>query len=224
MILFMALFSYVFDKLRRIAAHYNIRCDVFGDHGTRGHDCILANGHAGQDGGTSANPGVFADVDGLAEKDLAVVEVVVIGDELRIGSNHRAVVDGDAATGHHQAVVHDHYILPNVNTVEANSSEAWHHEASFAEVVAEELAHEGIVLIGVGHRVIQFEKDLRLAHAFCVFFGCGQPGVNSLFLHRCQVLNYDAKIQRLTGILVSQKTLSFSQIQLFLGLDSMKVL
>jgi hypothetical protein len=65
---------------------------------------------------------------------------------------------------------------------------------------------------------------LRLAHAFRVFFGCGQPGVNSLFLHRCQVLNYDAKIQRLTGILVSQKTLSFSQIQLFLGIDSMKVL
>jgi hypothetical protein len=51
---------------------------------------------------------------------------------------------------------------------------------------------------------------LRLAHAFRVFFGCGQPGINSLFLHRCQVLNYDAKIQQLTGIFVSQKASLFS--------------
>jgi hypothetical protein len=59
--------------------------------------------------------------------------------------------------------------------------------------------------------VVQFEKDLRLAHTFRVFFGCGQPGVNSLFLHRCQVLNYDAKVQRLTGMIVSQKASLFLQ-------------
>ncbi len=187
MILFMALFSYVFDKLRRIAAHYSIRCDVFGDHGTSGHDSVLADSHARQYGGTSANPNVFADVDGLAEENLAVVEVVVVGNELRIGGNHRAVVDGDATASHHQAVVHDHHILPDVDTVKADASEARHHPTAFAEVVAEELAHESVILIGVWHRVIQFEKDLRLAHAFCMFFGCGQPGINSLFLHRYQV-------------------------------------
>ncbi len=78
MILFMALFSYVFDKLRRIAAHYSIRCNVFGDHGTRGHDSVFADRHAGQDGGACTNPGIFADVDGLANENLAVVEVVVV--------------------------------------------------------------------------------------------------------------------------------------------------
>ena len=81
-------------------------------------------------------------------------------------------------------IVHNHHVLPDVNTVETNASETEHHPAAFIEVVAEELTHEGVVLVGVGHRVVQFEKDLRLAHAFRVFFGCGQPGVNSLFLHR----------------------------------------
>jgi hypothetical protein len=199
MAFFMVLSSYVFNEFRWIAAHDGIRGHILSNHGSSGHDSVLADSHARQDGGTSANPSVFADVDGLAEENLAVVEVVVVGDELRIGSNHRAVVDGDTAATHHQAVVHDHYILPDVYMMEADSGKAWHHPAAFIEVVAEELAHESVVLVGVGHRVVQFEKDLRLAHAFRVFFGCGQPGVNSLFLHRCQVLNYDAKIQQLTG-------------------------
>jgi hypothetical protein len=81
--------------------------------------------------------------------------------------------------------------------MEADSGKARHHPAAFAEVIAEEFAHKGVVLVGLRHRVVQFEKDLCLTHAFCMFFGCGQSGVNSLFLHRCQVLNYDAKIQRL---------------------------
>ncbi len=194
----------------RIAAHDGIRCHILGYNSTSGHDSILTNGHAGQDGGSSANPSVFADVDGLAEEDLAVVEIVVIGDELCVGGNHRTIIDGDTAATHHQAVVHNHHILPDVYMVETNTSEARHHPTAFAEVIAEEFAHKGVVLVGVRHRVVQFEKDLRLAHAFRVFFGCGQPGINSLFLHRCQVLNYDAKIQQLTGIFVSQKASLFS--------------
>ena len=41
--------------------------------------------------------GVLANMHRFADENLAVVEVVVVADKLRIGSNHCAVLNGDAA-------------------------------------------------------------------------------------------------------------------------------
>ena len=47
-----------------------------------------------------------------------------------------------------------------------------------AEVVAEKFFHQSVVVVGVGHGMVQFEKHLRLTHAFGMFFGCGFSRVN----------------------------------------------
>ena len=82
------------------------------------------------------------------------------------------------AATHHQAVVHNHHIAADFHTVEAHTSEARHNPAAFAEVVAKEILHQGVVFICVRHRVVQLEKHLCLAHALCMFLWGNLAGVN----------------------------------------------
>ena len=89
---------YILDKLCRITAHDGIWRYILGHHGTCCDDGILAHGHAGQDGGARTNPSVLADVDGLADKQLAVVQVMIVADELHIGGYHGMIVNGDTAS------------------------------------------------------------------------------------------------------------------------------
>ena len=70
---FIVLFSYVFNEFCRIAAHDGIRCHILGYYSASGHDSVLADGHARQDGGSCTNLSVLTDVDGLAEENLSVI-------------------------------------------------------------------------------------------------------------------------------------------------------
>ena len=79
-------FSYILDKLCGISAHDGARGNVLGDYGSSGNDGILADGHAWQDDGTHANPGVATDVDGFAAQHHTVLEVVIVGDDAHVGA------------------------------------------------------------------------------------------------------------------------------------------
>ena len=99
----------IFNELCGIAADDGAGGDVLGDNGSCGHDGILADSHARQDDGAYANPGIAADVDGLATEHHAVLEVVVVSDDAHVGADHHTVVDGDAASSHAgQRVIHKH--------------------------------------------------------------------------------------------------------------------
>ncbi len=100
------------------------------------------------------------------------MKVVVIGDELNVGCDHRTVFDGNASAGHHQAVVHNHHVAANADFVEAYAGEAGHHGRTFSEVLTEQLTHQRIILIREGHCVVEIEKNLGLAHALGMFFCC----------------------------------------------------
>ena len=71
---------YVLNELCGIATDDSARGDVLGDYGSCGNDGILSDGHAWQDNGTHANPGIAADVDGFTAQHHSVLEVVVVGD------------------------------------------------------------------------------------------------------------------------------------------------
>ena len=87
---------YVFNELCGIATDDSARGDVLGDYGSCGNDGILADSHAGQDDGTHTNPGIVADVDGLAAQHHSVLEVVVV--------THQIIVIGVAAIVPHNAM------------------------------------------------------------------------------------------------------------------------
>lgn len=53
--------------------------------------------------------------------------------------------------------------------------------------MAEQLFGKGVVLVGIGHRVVQFEQGLRLTHSFRQFLGRALSRVNDKFLHNVLV-------------------------------------
>ena len=57
----------------------------------------------------------------LADKNLAVMKIVVIADELHVRRNHRAVLNRDSATRHHQTIRHNHDVFADVYHVEAHT-------------------------------------------------------------------------------------------------------
>lgn len=168
---------YILDKLGRIATHDSAGCYVFGYNRTCGYYSILADGHSGKDGRSCAYPGVAADMHRLAKEDGPVLKVVVVGDELHVGCDHRSVFDGDASAGHHQAVVHNHHVAADVDFVEAYAGESGHHSRTFTEVLAEQFTNKCVILIREGHCVVEFEKYLGLAHALSVFFCARLSGI-----------------------------------------------
>ena len=90
----------VLDEFGGIATYDGVWSNVLCDNGTGSYYDILAAGHTRQDDGTYTDPGIAADVDGLAAQHHAVLEVVVVGDNAHVGTYHHAIVDGDAASGH----------------------------------------------------------------------------------------------------------------------------
>lgn len=173
----------IFDELGWIAAHDGAGCNVFGYNRTRGYYSILADGYTGKDGRSCAYPGVAADMHRLAKEDGPVLKVVVVGDELHVGCDHRAVFDSDAPAGHHQAVVHYHHVAANTDFVETYAGEAGHHGCTFSEVLAEQFTNQCIILVREGHCVVEFEKDLSLAYTFGVLFGGRLSGIYSECFH-----------------------------------------
>ena len=78
-----------FDDFGRVAAHDGVRRDIFGHDRCSGYHCVLADRHARQDSSPCADPCVLTDTHGLADEYLALVEVVVIADELHVRRNTR---------------------------------------------------------------------------------------------------------------------------------------
>lgn len=72
--------------------------------------------------------------------------------------------------------------------VETDPCESGHYEAAVGKhIMAEQLFGEGVVLVGIGHRVVHFEQGLRLTHPFRQFLGRALSRVNDKFLHNVLV-------------------------------------
>ena len=78
-----------FDDFGRVAGDDGVGRHIFGDYGCSGYHCILADRHARQDSCPGTHPSILTDTHGLADEYLALVEVVVIADELHVRRNTR---------------------------------------------------------------------------------------------------------------------------------------
>ena len=89
---------YTFDEFRGIATHNGIRSDILSHHSRGGNNGILANCYTGQNCCTGTNPCIAADVYRFADELFVVVQVVIVGNQLYVGSDHCIIIDGDATS------------------------------------------------------------------------------------------------------------------------------
>ena len=151
---------YVFNELCGIATDDGARGNVLGDYGSCGNDGILADGHAWQDNGTHANPGIAADVDGFTAQHHSVLEVVVVGDDAHVGADHHAVVDGDATSSHAgQRVVHKD-TATNLHLTGEVNLERGHQVARLVEIPVEELLLQRANLLWSGSGGVDLKTNV----------------------------------------------------------------
>ena len=88
------------QEARRVAGNDGVGRDIAGDNRSGADYGVLPYRHTGEDGGSGTNPGSATDAHGSQGDDLAVAQVMVVGENLRIGGNLHIVLNGDA-TGTH---------------------------------------------------------------------------------------------------------------------------
>ena len=153
---------YILDELCRIATHNGIGGNVLGDYGTCCHNGILADGHARQDDGTHAYPGVTSNVYRFAAQHHAVLEVVVVGNDAHVGANHHTVVNGDAASRHAgQRVVHKD-TTTNLHLTGEVNLKRWHQVTRLVETALEELLLQRTNLFWCGSGGVDLKTDFTI--------------------------------------------------------------
>ena len=95
---------------------------------------------------------------------------MVVGDELRIGSHQHIVLYRDAPGSHEERVVHHHHTLSYLHVLAAHHRGRRHQSAGLAKL-PEELLHQRVVFVGVGHGVVQLEAVLGFLHSLRPFLG-----------------------------------------------------
>ena len=96
----------------------------------------------------------------LAAQHHAVLEVVVVGDDAHVGTNHHAVVDGDAASGHAGQRVVDEYAAANLHLTREVYLERWHQVTGLVEIAVEELLFQRANLLGRGNGGVDLKADV----------------------------------------------------------------
>jgi len=165
----------VLDEFGGIATYDGVWSNVLGNNSAGSYYGILADGHTRQDDGTYADPCIAADVDGLAAKHHAVLEVVVVGDDAHVGTYHHTIVDGDAACSHTGERMVDKHASADLHLTGEIDLQRGHQIAGLVEAAIEERLFERTYLLGHGCRRVDLETDVcavgHVLDCLCIF-GC----------------------------------------------------
>ena len=101
----------VLDESCRNSCHHGICFHIFGDYATGTYHSIVADMYARKDSCSRTYPYIFANHYAFANQNHFVLQVVIIGSNNDVRSNHRAVTYRDTANGHTCETMIDKYPL-----------------------------------------------------------------------------------------------------------------
>lgn len=110
----------------RISGYNSVGSHIVSDYARSTDHSILFHGHTGQNGDTGSYPCAPTYSYRLTGDNPTVVEVMIVGNQLNIGCNHRIVFNSDSSCRHHQTATLYHHISSYLHLIEAHSAQRGH--------------------------------------------------------------------------------------------------
>ena len=146
------------------------------------HNTVVAHSDSRQNCRARTDPYPAADMDRTAGNHHPVVEVMIVGDQLRIGGNLRVIVNGDPSCRHHQAAGHYYHAFANLHLMRSDNSYRCHHTRTLPHR-REKLMQEPVIFLGHRHGVVQPESRLCLGGSQCEFLNSLIGAIYPFFFH-----------------------------------------